>query len=237
MKIAVVIPAYNEAGRILTVLQRLPKVINGHELFGIVVDDGSKDETEKVAASVDGIRVLRHKTNLGKGAAAKTGCDAAYRLGADFLVLMDADGQHRPEDLERMLEPLLNQPNIHLVLGARELNRKMPLTMRLGNGFLTGTARLLFGIRVSDSQSGYRAFRREAYKLIRWAASNYAMETEMLILASHHRLPHAEVKIQTIYYDNYKGTTVFDGLRILKTLLKWKILWFRESKSLEPLSA
>jgi glycosyltransferase involved in cell wall biosynthesis len=235
MKIAVIMPAYNEAKRLAPVLARLPKVINGHEVLPIVVDDGSRDATSKVAKSASGITVIRHQTNLGKGAAVKTGCDAAYLMGADIFVLMDTDGQHRPEDVERIVAPLLEKPG-DLVIGTRPFSAKMPAAMRLGNHVLYWSGRLLFGIDVRDSQSGYRAFSRDTYPLVRWASPNYAMESEMLILAARHKVQFAEVEIETIYLDNHKGTTPLDGLRILATLLKWRLLWFREYSSLEPFS-
>jgi glycosyltransferase involved in cell wall biosynthesis len=236
MKIAVVIPAYNEAKRIAPVLNAIPETIGEHEVIVVAVDDGSKDDTFAVAQKTGKATVIRHRINLGKGAAAKTGCDAAYRLGADILVLMDADGQHRPEDLSRLIEPILSDEKADMVIGARPVGGPMPLMMRIGNFGFRLVIRSLFQIPVRDTQSGYRAFARSSYPLIRWGASNYAMETEMLILGAKNRLRFAEVGIETIYLDGYKGTTVLDGLRIMSTLLKWKLLWSQEFKSLEPFS-
>ena len=119
MTIAVVIPAYNEAGRIGAVLKALPTHLGDHKVVSIVVDDGSRDTTSEVARAFSDVRVFRHGTNMGKGAAAKTGCDAAVRLGAEIIVLMDADGQHRAEDLERIVEPLLHSEKA-LVIGVRQ---------------------------------------------------------------------------------------------------------------------
>lgn len=233
MKIAVVIPAYNEATRISPVLQNMPRVIDGHTVLTIVVDDGSKDGTAETAKQVDGIQVLHHRTNLGKGAAAKTGCDAAYALGVDIIVLCDADGQHKPEDLPRLLVPLLDSPSTGLVLGSRQFSREMPRMMRVGNHFFSLAGRTLFGIQARDTQSGYRAFRRDIYPQIRWLSPHYAMETEMLILAALRGVSYTEVEIETIYYNHYKGTTVLDGFRVLRTMLKWKLPWYQESSLLE----
>jgi glycosyltransferase involved in cell wall biosynthesis len=241
MKIFVVIPAYNEALRIGEVLKAMPKHVKGHLVRTVVIDDGSSDATKAAATVIPGVTVLRHRTNLGKGAAAKTGCDAAYRLGADIIVLMDGDGQHRPEEIERMVLPMLHSrrkedAHVALVVGTRKLNADMPFMMRFGNGVMNNIARMTFGITTRDTQSGFRAIRRDMYPKIRWAATNYAMEMEMLILAYAQRLEVREVEIQTIYHDNYKGTTALDGLRIVKTLIKWKVLWFREFNSLESFS-
>ena len=236
MKIAVIIPAHNEAKHISSVLSKIPTTLYGATVETFVVDDGSKDNTHQVARSFPHVRVVRHRTNLGKGAAAKTGCDAACRLGADIIVLMDADGQHRPEDIEKLVKPLLVETKPILVIGAREIGGCMPMTMQIGNKLLTAATNLLFGVQTKDSQSGFRAFRASHYASLRWLSPNYAMEAEMLILAAQHKLTCVDVHIPTIYLDNYKGTTVLDGVRVLQTLLKWKILWFREYNLLESYS-
>jgi glycosyltransferase involved in cell wall biosynthesis len=236
MKIAVVLPAYNEAARIGAVLEALPAEVSGNELIAVVVDDGSHDETSSIAKKFSRVKVIRHRTNLGKGAAAKTGCDAACKLGADIIVLMDSDGQHKSVDIARMVEPLLTDRLDQMVIGAREIGGSMPFMMRLGNKALNAVTKFLFGVDCNDSQSGFRAFSRQVYPSIRWASSSYAMETEMLILAAHSGVTLAEVPIETIYLDNYKGTTALDGLRIAKTLFKWRLLWFREYNSLESFS-
>jgi glycosyltransferase involved in cell wall biosynthesis len=236
MKIAVVLPAYNEAARIGAVLEALPAEVSGNELIAVVVDDGSRDETSRIAKKFSRVKVIRHRTNLGKGAAAKTGCDAACKLGADIIVLMDSDGQHKSVDIARMVEPLLTDRLDQMVIGAREIGGSMPFMMRLGNKALNAVTKFLFGVDCNDSQSGFRAFSRQVYPSIRWASSSYAMETEMLILAAHSGVTLAEVPIETIYLDNYKGTTALDGLRIAKTLFKWRLLWFREYNSLESFS-
>ncbi len=235
MDIAVVIPAYNESKHITRVLTRLQQCNSAHTITPIVVDDGSRDATSRLARAIKGVTVLRHRANLGKGAAAKTGCDVAHKIGAQVIVLMDADGQHHPEDIDRLVEPLLaNQAD--MVIGARSINDKMPLLMRCGNVILTSLSRVLFNIRIRDTQSGFRAFRREIYPIVRWNAANYAMETEMLILGAKRDLACIEVAIDTVYHNSFKGTTVLDGLRIVKTLVKWKVLWYREFKSLESFS-
>lgn len=236
MKIAVVIPAYNEVKNIGGVLSSLPKSILGHEVWPLVADDGSIDGTHKAAKAHENAHVVRHRVNLGKGAAVKTGCDAAYRLGADIIVLMDGDGQHQPRDIKRLVAPLLKKSSSCMVIGSRKAGRKMPWLMRLGNHGLSLTARTIFDINVSDTQSGFRAFHRQTYPKIRWGAADYAMETEMLILAAVHGVKFIEVDIETVYLDHYKGTTVLDGLRIAKTLLIWRLLWYRAYRSLESFS-
>lgn len=232
MNIAVVIPGYNEARRIGGVLEdvaKLPQWLSKDIFNIIVVDDGSRDATskhareyiEKMPEQVK-LHVLRHQTNLGKGSAVQTGCEAAKRLKTDITVLMDGDGQHRAEDVATLIKMVKDQPGPALVIGARKRNRTMPLMMRFGNGLLSSLARGFFNIQVRDSQSGLRAFPTATYAKIRWASSDYAMETEMLIMATASRVKLIEVPIETIYYDRHKGTTPLDGLRIVRTLFEWK---------------
>lgn len=236
MKVAVVLPAHNEAKRIGPVLEELLSLSFGHDVLPIVVDDGSRDATGDIALDA-GATVVRHRTNLGKGAAVKTGCDAACRLGADIVVLMDSDGQHRPADIPAMVAPLLEDFGVpQLVVGTRAFNAEMPIVMKTGNYIFRWLVGMMFAIAVRDTQSGFRAFQASVYPRIRWASSDYAMETEMLILAACHGVRFEEVGIDTIYMDNHKGTTPLDGLRILKTLCKWKFLWSREYSSLEQFS-
>jgi glycosyltransferase involved in cell wall biosynthesis len=228
MKIAVVIPAYNEAPRIEPVLRGLPRTIKGHEVVAVVVDDGSRDATSKEARKVETVHVVRHGTNLGKGGAAKTGCDAAVKLKADIIVLIDADGQHKASDIPRMIQPLLDSESQQLVIGARIEAKGAPLVRRLGNHVLRGLGFILFRIRTSDSISGFRAFRTSSYSVLRWAATNYEMEVEMSIRAALAGIPFTEVPIETIYLDGHKGMTVQDGLKIINTMLKWALPWYRE---------
>lgn len=231
-QIGVVIPGYNEAKRIGSVLSDLVALARLFPSYGfhlIVVDDGSHDETSSVVRSHQDsmpasmrLHVLRHDTNLGKGGAASTGCEAARLLGVDMMVLMDADGQHRAEDVARLIHRHQELATPALIIGSRPLSGDMPFMMRFGNRFLTGATRALFRIAVHDSQSGLRAFPASIYPRIRWASAQYAMETEMLIMAQSSGVMLVEVPIETVYHDNHKGTTPLDGLRVLRTLIEWR---------------
>lgn len=220
--LAIVIPAHNEQVRLGLLLRALPTTLDGIDRIRvIVVDDGSADETGAVARQAGAI-VLTHRLNLGKGGALLTGCDAAQRLNANLIVTMDADGQHEPQDLPRLLAPLL-QGQADVVLGTRLLAGQMPAAMRLGNHLLTATIRLFFGIAISDTQCGFRAFGVAAYPRLRWEAADYAVESEMLVHMARARLRYLEVPIATVYLDRYKGTQPIDGLRILRQLLVWRL--------------
>src|SRR5205823_6291069 len=130
--VTVVIPAHNEAAAIGDVISRIPKTIERMQVVVIVVDDGSTDDTAQIAR-VFGAQVLRHVTNLGAGAATVTGLKAAQALNADVIVTIDADGQHDPEEIERLVQCLLEGP-FDVVIGSRILSPQgMPLTRFMAN--------------------------------------------------------------------------------------------------------
>ena len=214
-KIFVVIPAHNEEKYIYSIVKKTKKYVDRV----VVVDDGSKDKTSVMAKKSNAI-VLRHLVNLGKGAALKTGCDYAVKSSADFIIAIDADAQHDPKEIPRFLESLKSHD---IVLGYRKLNRKMPLILKFGNWFINKTISFLYSIKIRDSQCGYRAFTAKAYKKLRWKASDYSMESEMIAKIGKYKLSYAEVPIETIYSDKYKGTTVLDGIKIVFNLLIWKL--------------
>ncbi len=212
----VVIPAYNEEKRITEVLKRTKKYCQ----LILVVDDGSEDKTSEAVKKM-GVRVLHHEINLGKGAALKTGCEAAFKLGADLVVTLDADGQHNPEDIPRFVNAQ-KEKKVGLVLGSRNLGFGMPLIRFLGNkidSFLIG---LFFGIYVTDPLCGFRAITRQAYKTITWESSGYGVETEMIAKAGLKKLKFVEIPVETVYTDKYKGVSILDAYKILLDVLRWR---------------
>ncbi|MEK6869625.1 MAG: glycosyltransferase family 2 protein [Nanoarchaeota archaeon] len=214
-RVFAVIPAYNEEKHIFKIVKKTKKYVDKV----VVVDDGSRDKTREMAGKGKAI-VLRHLVNLGKGAALKTGCDYAVKNSAGFIIAIDADAQHNPESIPRFLEMLKDRD---IVLGYRKLNRKMPFILKFGNWFINKTIRFLYGVKIRDSQCGYRAFTAKAYKKLRWKASDYSMESEMIAKMGKYKLSYAEIPIATIYSDRYKGTTVLDGIKIVFNLLIWKL--------------
>ena len=134
MKTALILPAYNEAKHIADMVHRALGFVDKL----IVVDDCSQDETFDEAKKA-GAMTLRHRVNLGKASALKTGCEAAILLGSDVIGLMDSDGQHKPEDLPRFLETLENE-NMDIIVGSRYGGDKMPLIRKIGNKLLEYTS-------------------------------------------------------------------------------------------------
>ena len=150
--VSIVIPALNEADAIGDVVARLAARAAWHEI--IVVDDGSQDATGERAAAA-GARVLRHPYNKGNGAAVKTGIRHAT---GEFVLIVDADGQHPPEDAQRVAERL---GEYDLVIGARATSTQANVRRRLGNAILNWLASYLAGRRIPDLTSGFRGARRE----------------------------------------------------------------------------
>ena len=220
MKTVAVIPAYNESTHISSVIQR----VSPHVDHVVVVDDGSMDDTYAQAAAFGGnVVALQHTINLGKGAALTTACEAAKRLHGDIIITMDADDQHNPDHIPQFITELQDQ-QVDIVFGAREFNNAMPFTMIVGNRGLSVIINVLFKMLVHDTQSGYRAFTSTAYDRLKWRSTGYEAETEMIVRASEHQLAYSEIPIDTIYHDNYKGTTMLDGVKIFLQILKWKFI-------------
>ena len=210
----VILAAYNEEKHIGKVISKTKKFCPNI----IVVDDGSRDNTHKIARK-KGVIVLRHVVNLGKGAAVKTGCDFAVKKGADILVLMDADGQHEPKEMPTFLN-LLKRKDI--IFGYRKFTKHMPFVFRFGNNVINTATKILYGIKLKDTQCGYRVMTAKAYKKVKWRASDYAMESEMIANAGKHHLRYGESEVKTIYRERYKGTTILDGIKIVFNMLLWR---------------
>jgi glycosyltransferase involved in cell wall biosynthesis len=150
--VSIVIPACNESGAIGEVVSSLLAAAPWREV--IVVDDGSRDDTARRAADA-GANVIRHPYNKGNGAAVKSGIRNAE---GEFVLIVDGDGQHRPEDAARLVCRL---GEYDLVIGARATSTQASAIRRYGNGFLNGLAGYLCGCKIPDLTSGFRAARRE----------------------------------------------------------------------------
>lgn len=205
MKVAAIIPARNEARVIASVVEQAL----GQVSLVIVVDDASEDRTAAEATAAGAI-VLRHALPRGVGRATATGLRAALQLGAELLVTLDGDGQHQPNEISTLLLPL-HQNRADLVIGCRVLERSaMPRVRRLGNGLANLLTRALYGVTVSDSQSGFRAWRRRAVEQVRMEACGYEFCSASLGAAKRAGLRIVEVPITTLYseYSLSKGQSV-----------------------------
>jgi glycosyltransferase involved in cell wall biosynthesis len=221
--IHIVIPAFNEGEMIAPVIDEVKSA--GHENI-IVVDDGSSDNTFWEAGRRQVI-ALRHRINRGKGAATKTGIEAAKILGARVIVTMDADGQHDPADIQVLAEPILSG-EFDVVLGTRLVSPEgMPwhriVANKIGNFFTW----YIYGLWVTDSQSGFRAYSREAARQINTHTDHYEYDSEVIYEIKKNRLKYTEVPIKVRYTDYSMRKATKQGFTNgLKTLYKmiWNIL-------------
>jgi hypothetical protein len=158
-KVAVVIPAYNEADNIGHVLDRMPAEVCGVPIQTLVVDDGSRDGTGDVAAE-HGSPVARHVTNRGGGAALRTGYRLMVESGAEIVVTLDADGQHLPSEMERLVQPILDG-EVEMAHGSRVLGHADDnhFARELGIVFFNRVVSLITRTHVTDCSNGYRAVR------------------------------------------------------------------------------
>lgn len=219
MNIFLVIPSFNEDKRLKETLTKAKQFISPDKI--VVIDDGSK-KPEHLPKNT-GVWLLRHKLNLGKGAAMRTGAEFAFDQGAEAVIFMDADCQHDPKEIP-VFERYLGE-NYDLVFGSRRPGINVPLTRFLGKKLTSVYVNVVFGVYLTDILSGYRGLTRKAYSLVKWESDRYAVETEMVARMSHHKneLKWIEFPIETIYMDKYKGMTPIDAIRLLLSSIKWKL--------------
>lgn len=158
-EVLIIVPAYDEEGGIGGVLERIPEEVLGHPVKTVVVDDGSADATAAVAREA-GVPVVTHVVNRGQGDALRTGFAIAVREGAEVVVNLDADGQYKPEELDRLVGPILNG-KADFVLGSRFMGfyEESGSVRHIGVVFFSRMISVLTGVKVSDCTNGYRAIR------------------------------------------------------------------------------
>jgi len=213
-KTAAIIAARNEQAHIKNVARQVKK----HVELVVVVNDGSTDNTEREAIA-GGATVLTHVTNLGKGAAMKTGAEYALKQGADALVFIDGDGQHDPAEIPKFLKKL---EHTDIVLGARRFNKNMPFVRKLGKWLTSFVVKVLYGMTITDCLNGFRAVTAKAYPAIAWHSTDYTVEVEMLAWVGKAKLKYEEVTTKTIYHDTNKGVTPLHGFPIIWNLIMWR---------------
>jgi len=198
-KIFIVIPAYNEEERIDKVISKLRK--NNYKNI-VVVDDGSQDKTLKICEN-QAVYLLKHSINRGQGAALQTGITFALQKEADIIVTFDADGQFLAEEIKDLLMPI-KKKEVDIVLGSRFLGKaeNMPFLKKsvLKLGVLV--VRILYGIKVTDSQSGFRAMSSNSAKKIKITADKMEHAGEIFHEIIKKNLKYKEVPI-TVIYDKY----------------------------------
>ena len=214
----VCIPAYNEETKIKDVVKKsLPYVDKV-----IVCDDGSTDSTAALSKKAGAI-VISHTTNLGYGAAISTLFDYCRKNNAEIMVTLDGDGQHNPDQVPDLINIILKH-NVDVVIGSRSLrdDKDLPSYRRAGIKIITSTINSATDLKVTDSQSGFRAYSRTAIDLIRPAESGMAVSTEILLKISNNGLSIAEVPITVSYTgDTSTEHPVSHGAHVIGTTLKY----------------
>ena len=193
-RLAVLIPAYNEAESIAAVLGRIPGDVCGVETAVLVVDDGSRDGTADIARA-HGAVVARHVINRGGGAALRTGYRLLVDSGASIVVTLDADGQHRPEEMERLVRPVLDG-EVDIAHGSRVLGEAAPneRARELGIVFFNRLVSMITRTRVSDCSNGYRAARAEVLPQLVLRQEQFHT-SEFMIEAIKRGIPAREVPV------------------------------------------
>lgn len=215
------IPVFNESAVILDVVE---EIRSAGDYRVVVVDDGSSDNTYDKLLGLDGVIALRHRINRGKGAATKTGIVAALRFEPEVVVTMDGDGQHDPKDIESLIQPIIDD-GYDVVLGTRMLDSAgMPWIKVIANKIGNLTTRVLYGIYVSDSQSGLRAYSKFAATIIDTRADKYEYDSKVIREINNNKLSYTEVPIQVRYTEYSKGKPQKQGfVNGIKTLVR--MIW------------
>ena len=212
MNIALIIPAYKPSEELPALLKQFKAY---PEYTPIVVDDGSGDAFRSIFDALpEGVQLLRHPENRGKGAALKTAL--AHVLSncpqCELAVTADADGQHRCEDIRRVCLTAAENPEA-LVLGSRQFEGNVPLRSRLGNGLTRQVFSIASGVKVYDTQTGLRAFgRRAMQRFVDVPGERYEYEINMLLTAAQSGMPVIEEKIETVYL-NDNASSHFNAFR------------------------
>lgn len=248
MRLSIIIPVYNEEKTVGEILKRIKRVKlpNGITREIVVVDDGSNDSSKvkissfassfvrtskdkKATKDKRNLKFIRHKVNRGKGAAVRTGIRAAT---GDVVLIQDADLEYNPEDYSRLLAPILDE-GAEVVYGTRLKHYPLRFFGRkstpfishyLGNKFLTLVTNLLYGNNVSDMETCYKVFKREALKGVVLKSDGFDFEPEITakILKNGYKIYEVPIRVNPRGYDEGKKITWRDGVKALWTLIKYR---------------
>jgi glycosyltransferase involved in cell wall biosynthesis len=226
MKLSVIIPVYNEVASIEEILRRVQATGRASEI--VVVDDGSTDGTREVLARLDGqgnVRVLFHEKNRGKGAAIRTGLQAAQ---GDVLLIQDADLEYDPRDYPLLLRPI-EEGIADVVYGSRFLGGPRRVVMfwhMVANKLLTMFTNILYDTILSDMETGYKVFRREVIQDMPLRANRFDFEPEFTakVLKRHYRIFEVPISFNPRDYSQGKKIKLRDAFEAVWTLLKYRFV-------------
>lgn len=217
MKIWVLIPAYNEAKRITSVVS----AVKAKGFPVLVIDDGSQDATYDLAAQVAD-KVIKNITNLGKGKALAAGIDYLFNnTDFDHVVFMDADGQHSAGDLDKFKAQA--EKGVLFAIGDRMNDPSgMPLIRVVTNKFMSWLISSLVGQKIKDTQCGFRMVKKDVLKAINIETDKFEVESEIIIKACRNKVAIVSVPIKSIYFTNPQSKIhpVKDTVRFIKLMLR-----------------
>ena len=217
----VAILAYNEQKKIADVLTEVTKKFSNI----LVVDNNSEDKTINEAKKFK-IFIVKHKYNLGKSESMKTALEFAKIKKFKFLAFMDADGQHKTDDLIKICKKIREENN-QLIIGYRENLRNLNLTKRIGTLILQKLFFILFKKKVYDIQSGLRVFDISIEKMIYWYSTginHYFADAEITCNAVINKCKIDQIPIKTFSSEKYKGMNIIQGLYLVLMILYWRII-------------
>ena len=220
MEIVVGIPAFNEEKNIASIILKLKKITNTI----IVCNDGSSDLTNKIAEELGAI-VINHSKNLGYGAAIRSIFLKAKEMNSDILVTFDADGQHRIEDIQQMIQPIIENKT-DIVIGSRFLNKEkdeVPTYRKVGIKIITKVTNVSIDQKITDSQSGFRAYSRQVLEKLSPSDVGMGISTEILIKSSKMGFKILEVPIKILYEGKNTSThnPISHGTSVLFSTIKY----------------
>jgi len=224
--ILVAIPAFNEEKTIKDVLLRMPEKIDGIPVETVVINDGSKDKTAQVAQEL-GFEVIQSPFQRGQGSALRIGYDLAKKRAARVVVTMDSDGQHQPEEIERVVKPILEEDS-DLVIGSRILgeHEQTSAIRSFGILFYNSMINFLLGTSITDCSSGFKAFRVSTLERLDFRENQF-QSAEVIITCQKNRCKISEVPITITQRQggvSKKGGWFMYGISFLRTILK---AWWR----------
>jgi glycosyltransferase involved in cell wall biosynthesis len=221
-KTAAVVPAYDAEPHLAAVIEAIGKTLPKNQI--IVIDDGSTDKTNETARTA-GVVVVHHQVNQGKGAALSSGAEKAIELGMDYIVTLDADGQHDPAEIPRFIEHA-QKTGADIIVGNRMDDRKdMPFIRIFANRSTSAFVSLRTGVRIPDSQNGYRMLRTSIFKAITLVTKRYDTESEILIKAAGIGSTIDSIPVQTIYGTETSSVNPFiDTLRFFRMVIR-SLFW------------
>ncbi len=221
LKCAIAIPTYNNAGTLAGVIES----VRPFSPYIIVVNDGSTDSTADILSGIEGIVVVTHPANRGKGAAIKSAIAAAADAGMNYLISIDSDGQHNADNIPSFIEAIENNPDC-IIIGARDLrSRNMPGKNTFANKFSNFWFKIETGISLSDTQCGFRAYPLNELKNMRFLTNGYEFEVESIVRAAWKGIGIMNIPIDVKYeplgkrISHFKPFRDFTRISILNAVL------------------